>query len=210
MASVYNDRMAYIHVPKTGGTWLMQALVKSGVECKVVHEGGAISHVSWSKMPPRPFRFGFVRYPPTWYRSYWTFVRNAPEGAADNDLDRTILKSTEFSDFVETSFTNFPGFLSVMYEDFLGPPGAIEFIGRYENLQDDLIEALRLAGETEGWGAANYHVIRNLPPVNVSSAKAGMAPELEAMILESEAHAVERFYGENTDLAGAQTGSTSS
>jgi hypothetical protein len=197
MASLYNDRMVFIHVPKTGGTWLMKALEDSGVKYEVVHQGGAISHVYWNEMPPRPFRFGFVRYPPTWYRSYWRFVHNAPHEAADNDLDQMVLGAKSFRDFVETAYVNFRGFLSVMYEDFLGPPGAIEFIGRYENLQNDVIEALQLAGESDGWAPQNYDAIRNLPPLNVSTGKTEIPPDLADMILDSESQAVERFYGEN-------------
>jgi hypothetical protein len=196
VASFYTDKLAYIHVPKTGGTWLMQALEAVGIMYKVVAEGAA-SHVHWNAMPSRPFRFGFVRYPPTWYLSYWSYVRTTDQPVSDNSLDRAVLDHPEFPAFVEFACEYLPGFLSQMYDVYLGPPGAIEFVGRYENLTDDLIHALRLAGEVDGWDDTDFDPIRNLEPKNVSAKTSGtvITPALEAMIVDAEKSAIDRFYG---------------
>jgi hypothetical protein len=195
VASFYTDKMAYIHVPKTGGTWAMQALEAVGIHYKV-NGYGAASHVHWDGMPERPFRFGFVRYPATWYLSYWSYVRSTDQPVSDNPLDRAVLECEEFSSFVDVACTRLRGFLSDMYNVFLGPPDAIEFIGRYENLQEDLIKALQLSGECEDWEDADFDPIRNLAPVNVSAkTSTAITPELAAMIIDAEKEAAERFYG---------------
>jgi len=195
VASFYTDKMAYIHVPKTGGTWLMQALEAVGIRYKVIAEGAA-SHVHWNGMPPRPFRFGFVRYPPTWYLSYWSYVRHTEHPVSDNPLDTAVLECDDFPAFVDVACSRLRGFLSDMYEVYLGPPGEIEFVGRYENLRDDLITALQLSGECQDWKPEDFDPIRELAPVNVSSKSTNtITPDLEARIVENEKRTMERFYG---------------
>jgi hypothetical protein len=56
-----------------------------------------------------------------------------------------------------------PGFLTnEYYVPMVGPrEQEIDFVGRYENLADDLVTALRLAGED-----FNERELRSTPPVN--------------------------------------------
>jgi hypothetical protein len=85
-----------------------------------------------------------------------------------------------------------PAWCSRMFEDYVGPPDdEIDFVGRFESLADDLVRALRLAGEV-----FDERAIRETPPVNVSVGLAPCSLELEAMVRKSEYRAISRFgYG---------------
>jgi hypothetical protein len=75
----------------------------------------------------------------------------------------------------------------------------MEFIGRFESLTDDLVNALQLAGEE-----FDENVIRNTPPVNQTSYDrypAVYSDGLAERVLEVEAEAVERFYSENANCS---------
>jgi len=198
MASFYNDKLAFIHVPKTGGSWVMQALSAAGVPFKTMGEGAA-SHVAWNDMPRRPFTFGFVREPATWYRSYWSYVRKAEE-VSDNALDRLVVESRDFPEFVERVCSELRGSVSNMYDHYFGPPGAIDFIGHYESLADDLLKALASAGQP-----VDAQAIRNCKPFNVSTEKPELTPQLRASIADAERPAIERF-GYDLDSSHGVTG----
>jgi hypothetical protein len=186
VSSFYNDKFAFVHVPKTGGSWVMQALNAAGVPYKTMGEGAA-SHVGWSDMPERPYTFGFVREPATWYQSYWAYVRKADE-VSDNVLDRLVVTSDDFAQFVERVCSELRGSVSNMYDHYFGPPGSIDFIGHYENLHEDLLHALATAGQV-----VDIEAIRNCKPFNVSSEKPELTPALRALIADAERPAIERF-----------------
>jgi hypothetical protein len=192
MASLYNDRFAFIHVPKTGGTWATTALRASVPDLREPSsEGDRRGHFLWNELPQGVFRFGFVRDPASWYRSHWTHKKTHEDYAEVPDaFDQVVRASVDFPSFVRTVTTEVPGFLSGLYELFLGPPGAIEYIGRYENLVDDLIEAL---GRASDLTEADYEKIRQIAPVNTGNTTAEITPDLREMIAVSEQQVIERF-----------------
>lgn len=78
-----------------------------------------------------------------------------------------------------------------MYREYTA---GLDFIGRYESLVEDLIRALRMAGET-----FDPALLRSVPPANVSSRLSDWAQrclyteELRAAMAESEREAMEIF-----------------
>jgi hypothetical protein len=179
-------------VPKTGGTWATTALRASVPDLREPSgEGDRRGHFLWNELPQGIFRFGFVRDPATWYRSHWTHKKTHEDYAEVPDaFDEVVRASVDFPSFVRTVTTEVPGFLSNLYELFLGPPGAIEYIGRYENLVDDLIEAL---GRASDLTQADYQKIRQIAPVNTGNTTAEITPDLREMIAVSEQPVIERF-----------------
>lgn len=188
MSTLTNDRIAFIHVPKTGGIWANVAMQRAGIELHAraddesdFHRG----HFTWEEVPESLFRFGFVRHPVGWYRSYWSH-RNSHQDWGDEVLDN--LARAPFPEFLEAVAAEAPGYLSRLYEIFLGRPGDIEFVGRYENLQDDLVRALQQAGQP-----FDAEAIGSTPPTNVS-AELPATPDVMDRILEAERPLIERFY----------------
>ena len=191
MASLYNDRLAFIHVPKTGGMWAATALKATIPDLREPTSGGdRRGHFVWNELP-ETFRFGFVREPATWYRSHWAHKKTHEDYPDTPDrFDELVRESSDFPGFVRTVTDEVPGYLSMLYEIFLGPPGAIEFIGRYENLVDDLIGALGQAYDRE---PADYDSIRQIAPVNTGNRKPEITPDLRKLIAASEHRAIGRF-----------------
>lgn len=183
-------RSCFLHVPKTGGTWVKRAILAAGVPARE-HSIDGYTHLGLADCPePQRFRFAFVRNPLALYRSYWQFKQTVGWDPA-NELDRQC-QAEDFERFVRRVLEQFPGIYARTLQDFVGPPDApIEFIGRYENLVEDLVRALSLAGEDFDAGA-----IRGLPPYNVSDkrkAPAVYTPALEAAVRHAEAEVFTRF-----------------
>ncbi len=86
-----------------------------------------------------------------------------------------------------------------MYEWYIGPVGFefAQFVGRHENLADDLIRVLTLLDQT-----FDVDILRRIDPVNVSLKSCGEPvwdPDLRRKMLALEAPAIRRFYPEWID-----------
>ena len=142
---------------------------------------------------PRPelFTFAFVRHPLTWYQSYFSYKQR--KGWDPNNRWDDTVRCDSFTEFVEKSLDETPAYYSKLLRRFVGRAGdEIEFVGRFESLTDDLIRALKLAGEQ-----FDADVIRETPPVNQSSYEQHPAVYTDGLaqrVLEVEAEVVQRFY----------------
>jgi hypothetical protein len=200
MPTVLNDRIALLHVPKTGGTWATRAIIQAGVD---VHEPdvsdpdthyGAMGHVRIDEIPERDglFVIGCVRHPLTWWRSFWVHRMRHGWNSPDHEVDSRA-SSEDFDDFIEQVIENLPGFLGDFYARFVGPPEQpISFIGRNETLVDDLCEALQLAGQP-----FDEEKLRSFPRRNIgdyASHPATYRPDLAKRLVHTERDAIRRFY----------------
>src|SRR5262245_16462215 len=66
----------FLHIPKTGGTWVEEVLK----ECGILAEQAAVTDAVTWRHPLRghhlhdySFVFAFVRHPLSWYESWWKF-----------------------------------------------------------------------------------------------------------------------------------------
>jgi hypothetical protein len=122
------------------------------------------------------FRFCFVRHPVRWYESYWSYQWGGAggHGAWKSWGDRndpiyqshptTVLNGTkdaDFNGFVRKVIAKRPGFVTELYG--LYTQAGIGFIGKQENLVEDLIRVLRVLNVKY-----DEDQIRNRPPTNVS------------------------------------------
>jgi hypothetical protein len=181
----------FLHVPKTGGTWVKAAVARAGIEFDEYIVDGDI-HGDLSYCPCRDrFTFAFVREPLSLYQAYWRF-KTMVGWDARNPFDMDT-QATAFDAWVENVLRLEPAWCSRMFEDYVGrtPEEGIDFVGRYESLADDLVRALRMIG-------ISFHeqAIRETPPVNVSNVSHALTQwkaELAARVRTSEQRAIARF-----------------
>ncbi|MCB1984124.1 MAG: sulfotransferase family 2 domain-containing protein [Burkholderiales bacterium] len=183
-------KSCFLHVPKTGGSWVKKAIISAGVSCRDYTISGN-PHIGLQNCPSlEKFKFAFVRHPVGLYRSYWQYkMTNGWD--SKNQLDQAC-QTDNFHQFVRNLLDKLPGVYSRSLIEMVGDEyNEIEFIGKYENLVDDLILALKLAGE-----AFDEQIIRTLPPINVSNKvrfPAVYTDQLEEDVKKSEAIMMRRF-----------------
>lgn len=180
------QRCIYYHASKTGGYWVKNALRQT---CKVVKELNTHCNKGYYDSPTKP-SFSFVRNPASLYESTYQHYRRKD---CDFIIDYKFwvfpkYAHLPFPEFVEAMVENEPGWLTDYSELFLA---GIDYIGRYENLQEDLFEILDVVGEPH-----DKEVIRNTPPANVGKYhnRVEMTPYLRGLIEKSERGLIEKFY----------------
>ena len=105
----------------------------------------------------KQFKFCFVRNPFSWYESLWKFLNDNKFKKFWNEKNpsRFGLKcdlwhpwkhianyaDTDFNRYMENILKNEPGYLSNLYNIY-ADPNKVDYIGKQENLAEDLIEVL--------------------------------------------------------------------
>ena len=181
----------FLHVPKTGGSWVRKAIIASGIRCQEYQVNGDF-HIGLAQCPcPDKFKFAFVRHPLDLYRSYWQY-KMSYGWDPKNQMDMAC-RSDNFHQFVCHVLDKYPGVYGKSLIEIIGENGnEIEFIGKYENLVEDLITALNRAGEV-----FDEHAIRTFPPFNVSDKvkfPADYTELLKNRVIEAEMMVMNRFY----------------
>ena len=149
------------------------------------HEG--IDKV-WSHVQGR-FTFGFARNPITWLQSRWAYTARSRGGR------RLPFWSTDFNEWVVAVLTHRPGFVCHAMIRRLGyrlvdgqwkaGEHPVDFVGKTENLVDDFVRALSLAGEE-----FDEEIIRQQLPQKVCSRnpkwqeRTQYQPEVLKMVVE--------------------------
>jgi len=181
----------FLHVPKTGGSWVTEAVRTAGLDFEEYLVDGDF-HGDLSYCPYRDrFIFAFVREPLSLYQSYWRFKTTRgwdPRNPFDVDC-----AAPTFEAFVENVLRLEAAWCSRMFEDYVGrtPADEIDFVGRFESLVDDLVSALGLIGVR-----FDERALRATPPVNVSTVDRALTrwtPALAEQVRHSEQRARARF-----------------
>src|ERR1700722_8386556 len=155
MPTFLTKRMIFVHMPKTGGSWMTQAVRSAGVPTWAPDPLGDRSYSEHGHADLRDvgvndrFSVAFVRHPLDWWRSYWGHRMRAGWDPA-NGLDDTVASDdfNDFNDFALKVVDRSPGSFDQLVQRFVGLPSpSVDFVGRFEYLIDDACEALRLAGE---------------------------------------------------------------
>lgn len=195
MAVLLKNGAVFLHIPKTGGSWVTEVLQSNGlVRRQFSHIHADLSRAQMYSAGPRifmramlerlksrvpnkvkaalwslparraqaarvvatgpptasgPFYFCFVRHPLTWYESWWQYMCNRSGGdwSRETDLLRwhpcaalRALGDEDFNQFMRNVVNKQAGFVTELYGRYA--PHGTGFIGRQENLADDLITVL--------------------------------------------------------------------
>ncbi|MAH46489.1 hypothetical protein CMI37_11695 [Candidatus Pacearchaeota archaeon] len=187
----------FIHIPKTGGSWVRQATRRSGIVTNEIHYRNSEKKPEhWQHCTPADlncegrFTFCFVRHPLDWYASFWAY-RKRLGLLTDHELDQ-IIHTYSFPKYIEIILDKYPsGYVSTMYKKYT----YVDYVGRNENLVEDLIKALQLGNEQ-----FNEEVIRKFPRANASASidpwkkLVEYPPELRERVCEVESDAIKRYY----------------
>ena len=157
--AIKTRNLVIYHIPKCGGTWVKVALENAGVRYRPVRNVKGehpfnlkIAHATPDVVVPSAKRgrmgVAFVREPVAWYTSYWSF-RSRKGARRDEKFPADGLWSDDFDQFVNNVLDAFPsGFVTELYQYFVGAGlEKVDFVGKQESLVDDLVHALRVAGE---------------------------------------------------------------
>lgn len=180
----------FLHIPRTGGSWVRQAIKNAGIPTREVGAGSDFAQNAHNRYVrvdrTGTFTFAFVRHPLTWYSSFWS-CRMEQGWKQDDSADPFM--SPSFERFVGNVVRGFPGHVSWRYEHYIGPgSGVLDFVGKMENLASDLVKALRLAGE-------EFDEIKLLrtPRQNGSLLQPVCSDRLREAVLGAERKGLERF-----------------
>lgn len=184
--AVQIDRAIFLHIPKTGGTWITHYFKESGMDHGVekLSEHAHINGVALNSImgPIEDLVFCFVRHPLTWLRSYWQCKQELiPRlgGYLDTIVDQP------FNFFIDSILAENPGYVS---EFFRGYTSRCRIIGKQENLREDLdaiLKFLRIPYDR--------NLIYNKPLVNNIYSEQKFTMSQAVAIMKAEKEIVELF-----------------
>lgn len=128
----------FLHIPKTGGTWLRKYFEEAGM----VISQTELAHTNGSQIEDQSQHevvFCFVRHPLTWLRSYWQCKQYIPDRRG-GDIDTIV--DQPFWKFIDCFISLMPGFISSF---FAGYTEYSHFVGKQETLREDLVNLFRYA-----------------------------------------------------------------
>ncbi len=219
MAVILKNGALFLHIPKTGGTWVTKVLRDLGLaRCSIGHRHANLEHIlapGWQglgrrleylrkrpslRLHPRPFTFCFVRHPLSWYESFYLY-KSQPSLNWELDGDEHC-----FHRWHPNAVLNglgpgreFNEFVTAVMDRYPGYVSAlfshytfrpVDFVGRQESLRDDLVKVLERLGCD-----FDPNEVRVKERINRSEAadRPVWDPEVRARALRLEAAALERF-----------------
>jgi hypothetical protein len=190
-------KSVFLHVPKTGGTWVSRALEAGVKDCKIYWKNPHVDLTGLSKIPNTNGKkiFTFIRHPLMWYKSFWRF--RMATFWCESPIDSC--KAERFEEFIENVLRTCSDYAGKQYMQFTDSNGLKpDYVGKTENLTNHLVEILKCIGEN-----FDEQVIRNFPMIGVTNKnmwRAEYTPDHEKRMTASEQEAIDRFY--------VQTGNT--
>lgn len=214
--------LAILHIPRTGGNWLIHAIDQLGISYEVHH---MISYPRRYYRKPtlnkhlllahlnRQFKkvAAFVRHPLSYYESIWAFLVKARSLRSFLGRSRKYVWNPflipfaatfdrhqpppTLQAFVERMTVRHSGWATHLFEQYVGPFKSefCDFIGRAETIVEDLEQLL-------GWLGIPCSLDR-LAPVRVNCRKIPpqeWTAEMRQAVLRSEHRAIEQWYGRHT------------
>ena len=182
----------FFQVPKTGGTWAWKALENAGVKFTFYHEKGAHNNYILEDLTGKK-SFAFVRQPIQFYKSYWCYRTESKK--ADTWHLEKYCWSKDFEEFLYNVIVKQYAYVTQFYKTYIGEPQVVDYVGRQENLVEDLISILKILNED-----FNEKKLRDTPRENVSKTNPKYSKYLELGINLLEKDVINRYYYGSTGV----------
>lgn len=194
MSALILERCVFLHVPKTGGTWAIDALGRQGlVRARITAPDGSThpTLATLRQVTDLPV-IAAVRDPVAWLRSFWRFflARNWRDAVPPHPGFEPLLvmATPSFPEFAARYLKRRPGYVSELLAQYAD--GA-DWVCRQEELLGDLGRGLRRFDQPH-----LPDVMASTPPANRSRRfDAACAPEIESEIRRADHWILETFYG---------------
>lgn len=176
------ERGIFLHIPKTGGTWLSEYLEES----KMVRKKTLLSHGNGTQIEDQKQNdvvFCFVRHPLTWLRSYWQCKQDVVKDRRGGSIDSIV--DLPFNEFIDLVIRDLPGYVTSFFNGFTN---YCHFVGKQEQMRDDacnLFDMMRIR--------YNKQLLFNKPRSNVLKSEQKYTIEQAIKIMELEKIMVERY-----------------
>lgn len=192
MHADYDRNQLRVTLPKTGRQHLYEAYRFARKRLLRPFQGAP------APPPTEPFRFCFVRHPLSWYESWWKFNQGRgwqDWGTQNSETDwhpnSTLngLASDDFNQFMRNVVQARPGYVTELYYSYTKP--GISFIGKTENLREDLSSVLEQLGHR-----VPEETIYDSPKENISKLDQSSIewdPELKQLVTKLEINSLLHF-----------------
>ena len=194
------NKFVFYHIPKTGGSWFIKNMLEN---CNEYCYFGSDFHYTpdmirvhepknWKKVKDLP-RVICVRNPLSWYLSFWKYKHRTGWGTDSTYAwfrELYECKSMSFPKFCDKMLRHCPGFLTNLYQGFLGPRlDDAEYIVKQEDLANGLWRMLKLRSVD-----IDKETFYNYPAENVSDPYEVKFPKgLKQEIADQEKQIMEVF-----------------
>lgn len=212
MAVTLKNKAVFLHIPKTGGTWVTSVLKRLGLKQKYLpHKHLDLLHflrpeylkqIDGLAQDEKPFIFTFVRDPLSWYESWFRYTKQEGykqwgKGCRLKDYSKVgwhpfaIISDCVEKDFNQSIWNIYrkrPGFVTEMFSWYTEPDW-VDYVGKQENLREDLAFVLDKMN-------LNYNrgVIAKSDREKVTqSDRVKWDPELKELVREAEDATYKRF-----------------
>lgn len=200
---IMTPKILLYHIPKCGGKWAKEALRRGlyhpetdyGGRPKTSGERNSLGLYREHAIPAgiheseKRGRLSvcFVRHPVAWYRSFWCF--RIKSKSYDKNFPLDDMMDDNYENFINDVLDAYPnGFVTQLFQNYTGKDlSNINFVGKQEQLADDLVEALTISGQEFDEGR-----LRRTKMINVY----GASPEYDDATVLSEGAKTRLFEAE--------------
>jgi hypothetical protein len=202
--SVGNTVAVFVHVPRTGGTFVREILYKYKFRTEIINHCHDSLETALDGVPKDVFSFTFIRHPVTWYPSRFAYCVESKwsDDGPFPELFRHFQAET-LRGFVGNVQRLFPaGYLLGLFDRSCRcEKKEASFVGRYETLHSDLYRILLRLG-------LNTHSTHQSKLVNASVNKVPLDDETANLIRWFERRAIEEWYPWTIDYSNEHSNSS--
>lgn len=197
MSNLLLKNSSFIHIPKCGGTFVQSFLHKLNLvylQYKQPQNGHLFLHQM--ELSKNKYNFTFVRHPYTWWPSFWNWSKKDRFSFMER-------KCPDFDTWIKDYGPFWMGLYTRLSQRYTGEDPIyksdikINFIGKNENIEADLLMALKNANEPISdeiyWATLKSMEDENLKYVNKQDYNRNISDASKEIIYNTEKYVFDRF-----------------